>query len=222
MKHHISFDIEFLKNPYPGKLIVVEGIDGSGKTTQAKELVKKLNKADLNASFTKEPTDDLIGKFIRENILSGKVSVSPVATQYLFNADRAMHVEKISEFLKKGVTVVMDRYFWSSVAYAIADMGGAEDFYLTAFSILSFYHRFFIPDITFFLKISPETALSRITESGKHVEIYDNQKTLALTEKSYELLIQKFPESFTITNGERPIEEINEELFDKVKNSITY
>src|SRR5690348_13914041 len=118
MKHMVEptwKDLEFRKNPYKGKLIVIEGIDGSGKTTSAKALVENLKKAGYDTAYSKEPTDDVIGSFIREKILSGHVAISPLALQYLFNADRAMHMEKIEKLLKKGTIVVMDRYFWSSV-----------------------------------------------------------------------------------------------------------
>ncbi|HSD98785.1 MAG TPA: dTMP kinase, partial [Patescibacteria group bacterium] len=114
-------DLSFRKNPYKGKLSAIEGIDGAGKTTSSKELVKLLNKAGHNASYSKEPTDDIIGQFIREKILSGNMSMSPLALQYLFNADRAMHMEKIEKQLEKGMIIVMDRYFWSSVAYGMKD-----------------------------------------------------------------------------------------------------
>ena len=121
MIYPISFNLELRKNAYPGKLVVIEGIDGSGKTTQAKELVKRLNKNNINAAYTKEPTDMVIGQFIREKILTGQITLHPVASQYLFNADRVMHMEKIEALLAKGMIVVMDRYFWSAVAYSIAD-----------------------------------------------------------------------------------------------------
>lgn len=220
MKHHISFDLEFRKNPYKGKLIVVEGMDGSGKTTQAKEIVKMLNKKGHDASYTKEPTDQIIGQFIREKILSGNISINPLALQYLFNADRVMHMEKMEAFLQKGKIIVMDRYFWSSVAYALADLPNVKDWYLTAFSVLSFYHQFIAPDKTFFLDISLTTALERIKQSGKHAEIYDNGEHLPKIAENYTKLIQEFPEMFTMVNGDRKQEEITEEIVGKIIASL--
>lgn len=220
MKHTISFELEFRTNPYPGKLIVVEGIDGSGKTTQAKEVVKMLNKKGHDAAYTKEPTDQLIGQFIREKILSGKYAINPLALQYLFNADRVMHMEKMEEFLKKGKTIVMDRYFWSSVAYALADLPNVKDWYLVSFSVLSFYHQFIAPDKTFFLDISLTTALERIKQSGKHAEIYDNGQALPKIAENYTKLIQAFPEMFTMINGNRKQAEITEEIVEKIITSL--
>jgi dTMP kinase len=217
MKYPVSFDLELRKNPYPGRLITIEGIDGAGKTTQAKELVKRLNKNGGNAAYTKEPTDLVIGQFIREKILSGNLQMHPVALQYLFNADRVMHMEKIETFLKKGLTVVMDRYFWSAVAYAIADVGGDLDQYLTAFSILSSYHQFIVPDETFYLDITADKALERIQASGKHTEIYDNKEKLPKIVHAYTLLMKKFPDQFTIIAADKTPEKVTDEIVDLLK-----
>ncbi len=221
MKVSLSFNLEFRPNLYPGKLVVVEGIDGAGKTTQAKEIVKRLNKEGYNASYTKEPTDMVIGQFIREKILSGNLDINPLALQYLFNADRVMHMEKIESLLQKGMIIVMDRYFWSSVAYAMADLGEVKDWYFTAFSILSFYNQFILPDFSFFLKVSPDIALERIKQSGKHNEIYDTAEKLPKIEKNYEGLMKEFPELFTIINAEQKQEEITEEIVGIIKANMS-
>lgn len=217
MKYPINFELELKKNPYPGKLIAIEGIDGAGKTTQAKELVKHLNKEGFNAAYTKEPTDMIIGQFIREKVLSGEVEMDPIALQYLFNADRVMHMEKIRGLLEKGMVIVMDRYFWSAVAYAMADLDETPDRYLLAFSVLSAYHQFITPDFNFFLKISPKEAEKRIAGSGKHTEIYDKLEKLERTESTYVTLLEKFPDQFIEINAERPEEEITEEILKTVR-----
>jgi thymidylate kinase len=88
-KYHIEFDIDLRQNPYPGKYIVIEGIDGSGKSTQVKRLKEALEKEGKTVLETSEPnTHDAIGKLVRE-VLSGKETISPVAIQYLFSANRA-------------------------------------------------------------------------------------------------------------------------------------
>lgn len=217
MKYPISFDLELRKNPFPGKLITIEGIDGAGKTTQAKELVKRINKEGGNAAYTKEPTDLVIGQFIREKVLSGNLQMHPVALQYLFNADRVMHMEKIEEFLQKGLTVIMDRYFWSAVAYAVADIGGDLDEYLTAFSVLSFYHQFITPDLTVYLSLPAAAALDRIQASGKHTEIYDNKEKLPKIAHAYDLLMQKFPDQFTIVDANKEANKITDDIMQLLK-----
>lgn len=215
MKYPVQFEIEFKKNPYPGKFIAIEGIDGSGKTTQAALLCQKLQEKGIAAHCTKEPTDEPTGKMIRQ-VLSGEITMPPVALQYLFNADRAVHQEQFIERLKKGEYIVTDRYFWSSVAYAIADLSEIDDYYLTVFSLLSFYNRFLIPDITFYLRVNPKTGTDRIGETGKKREIYDHEEKLVKIQKGYEFLLQKFPEKFVIIDAEKSIEEVSEEILEKV------
>lgn len=215
MKYPVSFELEFQRNKFPGKLIAIEGIDGSGKTTQSHELVRKLNEKGMKAIYTKEPTDHETGKLIRK-VLSREVTMPPISLQYLFSADRGIHELEIEEYLGEGKIIVTDRYFWSSVGYGVADLNGSMDFYLTAFSILSFYHRFIIPDITFFLDISANTVYTRIKGSHDHKEIYDNREKLVKIKNSYDKLIERFKREFTVVDGTRSVEKISQELFEKV------
>lgn len=216
MKYHVEFDIDFKRNKLPGKFIVIEGIDASGKTTQAELLGKKIK----GAIVTKNPTDNnLIGKFIREKVLAGKVSLPPVAHQYLFAADREIQQQEIIEHLRKGKTVISDRYLWSSVAYGIADREGTdyedwEEVSVVALSVLSMYHQFLMPDLNIYLDISVEEAKKRMKKSDKHKEIYDNQNMNRKIEKGYAWLLKVFPEEFTKVDGDgdRKPEEINEEI----------
>lgn len=221
-KYNIKFNLDFKRNPYKGRLIAIEGIDGSGKTTQAKELKKILKKNGNGVYFTKNPTDGEIGKFIRQ-ILAGKKHFSPVSFQYLFVADRAYQQSELSEKLKKGHMVVTDRYFWSSVAYGAEDRGidfkkgQSADVLLSAFGILSTYYQFMVPDITIYLKISPRTALERISKERASKDIYDQKGKLENVAAGYDWLIKKFPKEFIILDGERPVAEITEEILKKIK-----
>lgn len=215
MKYPVNFELEFQRHSYPGRLIAIEGIDGSGKTTQSHKLVEALQKNNINAIYTKEPTDHETGKLIRK-VLSREVAMPPISLQYLFSADRGIHEIEIEKLLREGNVIITDRYFWSSVAYGVADLNGSIDFYVTAFSILSFYHRFIVPDITFFLDIPAETAYERIKESHDHKEIYDNRGKLVKIKDSYDKLIGRFKEEFTLVDGARSVEEISKELFEKV------
>lgn len=220
MKYNVSFDIDFRRNPYPGKLIVFEGIEASGKTTHtqmAGDILQKTHKIFL----TKNPTNSFIGDFIRQNLLAGKVRIPPISLQYLFGADREIQQQEIIERLKKGEIVISDRYFWSSVAYGAADIETDYDNFtnlsLTAFSLLSMYHQFIVPDITFFLDISLDEAEKRMSKSKKHTEIYDNKEMNIRVKKGYDWLIKKFPDEFTILNGEKPVEKVTDEIVEKIK-----
>ncbi|MEK7451059.1 MAG: dTMP kinase [Patescibacteria group bacterium] len=224
MKYHIEFDLELKKNPYPGKLIVIEGIDGSGKTTQAQKVTEALNGKGIKSILTKEPTDEATGKLIRR-ILSGETNLPSVAFQYLFSADRAVHQEQIENYLKKGITVVNDRYFWSSVVYGMVDKeidfkkkNGDRENLLVALSILSMYHQFLLPDFSFALKVSVATALERIKRKDKHIEIYEKESKLKKLATGYDWLTKQFPKEITVMNGEKSVEEVTKEIIKRIKN----
>lgn len=103
----------------PG-FIVFEGLDGAGTTTQAKELVHYLVDSGSQAEFTCEPTDNVTGTAIRR-LLVGLEFAQPWTLALLFAADRHEHVERPETGIRArcgaGVTVVSDRYLFSSIAY---------------------------------------------------------------------------------------------------------
>lgn len=221
MKYKVSFAIDFKKNKYKGRFIAIEGMDGSGKTTQAENVVRELVKKGYKAKYTKEPTDGVIGKFIKKEILSGKVKVAPASIQYLIAADRATHQYEIENELKKGTLLITDRYFWSAVCYGFADIKRPLDDYLTSMSILSMYNQFLNTDITFFLDISINTALKRIGKSSKHNEIYDNEKKLIKIKKAYDLLKKNFAKEFTVVNGEKNVDEVTKDLVRRIEAKVS-
>ncbi|MBI4097796.1 MAG: dTMP kinase, partial [Candidatus Levybacteria bacterium] len=215
--YHVEFDLDFERNTNPGKFIVLEGIEASGKTTQ----VKRLGQAFPDVVLTKNPTDGQIGSFIRREVLGGHSNIPPVAYQYLFSADREIFQQDLTAYLKAGKTVICDRYFWSSVAYGIADRWGMdyenwENVSLVSLSILSMYHQFILPDLTIYLDISLEESLKRLKGSEKHTEIYDNHETNIKVKKGYDWLIKKFPEEITVVDGEKSIEEVTKEIISKI------
>jgi dTMP kinase len=222
MKYHVSFDLEFKKNIYPGKFIVLEGIEASGKTTQVKRLAKILsNKGKIFT--TKNPTDNEIGTYIRKEILAGnKAHIPPVSYQYLFAADRVIQQQELIDHLKRGETVICDRYFWSSVAYGIADREGTdfenwEEVSMTALSILSIYHQFILPDLTVYLDVSVEESSRRMKGSIKHTEIYDNHQMNIKIEKGYDWLLENFKNEIIRIDGEKPIDKMTEEIVKLVE-----
>lgn len=219
MKTHVEFDLELARNPYRGLLIALEGVDGSGKTTQVERLVVALEKRKLTVIKTTEPTDEPTGKFVR-SALSGELPLPPVALQYLFCADRAVHQEKIKKDLEPGTIVISDRYFWSSVAYGIVDVNAEGDRLLMAYSILSMYHKFLTPDITFYLNIDIDATMERISDK-KNKEIYENRERLTKVKKAYEdFLLKKFPEEFVVINADKPEAEITEELLEIIEKKL--
>lgn len=227
MKYPIKFELSFKKHEFPGKLIVFEGIDGSGKTTQAQKLVEELQNNGIEAVYTKEPTDGEIGKLIRR-ILVGEKKFEPVSFQYLFSADRVEHQEEILELLKKGKTVVSDRYFWSSVPYGATDRGidfkknqNEANILIVCYSILSLYHQFIVPDKTIYLNADPATALDRLWKARHIPDIYDRIEKLEKIAAGYEWLIKKFPEEFIVIDANKAVDEVSKEMLVKLESVLT-
>jgi dTMP kinase len=142
-------------------LIVLEGIDGSGKSTVAKALAEHLGD---RAVLTREPTDSWIGRAVKEG--DGR-EVSPYVDALLFMADRAQHTLEMAELVRKGKTVVCDRYYHSTVAYQTASLrrkGLGDNF---GWLLDSNTRISLKPDITFLLVLPPESMPGRISDRSE-------------------------------------------------------
>lgn len=215
MNYHIEFNLDFKRNLYPGTFIVLEGIDGSGKTTQIKRVKNSLTKLSGKEVFlTKEPTESVVGQLIKK-IVRNEIKVPKTAIQYLFCADRVIHLEKVViPKLKEGAIVVSDRYFWSSLAYGIAD----RNTLLAAQSILSMYNQFLVPDFTFYLRVAVSTAISRLSQMQKTKELYEEKGKLLKIAKGYDWVVKQFPKEITVIDGEMSVEEVTKEIIKKVSS----
>lgn len=197
-----------IKNPYPGKFIVFEGLDGSGTTTQANLLFKYLKKQEKKVYLTGEPTRSLIGGLI-EGQLAGDWESSPECLQLLFTADRAHHLEKeIIPLLKKGITVICTRYILSTLAYGNLDIKDEK-------WLMEINKKFIWPDITFLLKVSPKICIQRIKRERFHKELFEKEGKLKKVLKNY-LKFAKKLKNIYIINGEKPIKEVFEEIKEKL------
>lgn len=199
------------KNSYPGKFIVFEGLDGSGQSTQAGKLVDFLNESGqklkyghTGAHLTKEPTSYLIGGLLRSQ-LSGDWKSSQECLQLLFSADRAHHLEKeIIPLLERGVTVVCDRYFFSTMAYGALDIKDRK-------WLVGLNKNFLYPDMTFLLKTSPKICIERINKSRYGVALFEKEQLLTRVWENFVLLPKKFKDIFII-NGEKPVDKVFEDI----------
>lgn len=185
-----------------GILIAIEGIDGAGKTTQSKALVKWLKKNGYEAKYTSEPTSFAIGK-----LLSRLASTtSPALEALLFAADRLEHVRRVIEpSLKKGYVVVSDRYVHSSIAYQGAMLGDVEWVRL----INKYAPK---PDIAFLLDVEPKLALSRIRRRKSK---FEKLELLEVVRKIY--LDMVAAGELILLNGAKPSSQVTEELLDKIR-----
>lgn len=209
-----------ITNPYPGKFIVFEGLDGSGTTTQANLLFKYLKKQGKKVYLTGEPTRSLIGGLI-EGQISGDWKSTPECLQLLFTTDRAHHLEKgIIPLLKKGITVICIRYILSTLAYGNLDIKDEK-------WLMTINKKFIWPDITFLLKVSPKICIQRIKKERFHKELFEKEEKLKGVYKNY-LKFAKKPAPYRtggsgagfknihIINGEKPIKEVFGEIKSKL------
>lgn len=141
--------------------IVFEGIDGCGKTTQSKKLVKYLNKLGLNVIYTREPGGSLLAEKLREIILNDVLD--PEMELILMLIARIDHINNfIIPNLKKGNIVVCDRFTDSTIAYQKYGRGLKFDSVIVNELMIKTLE--IKPDITFIMDISPESALSRVKD----------------------------------------------------------
>lgn len=140
-----------------GVLIAIEGIDGAGKTTQSEILAKRLTEKGYPIRSLHEPTEGKWGKKIKELAKNGRHQIEPETELDYFYFDRLEDVEKnIGPSLKEKKIVIMDRYYFSSVAYQ-SGRGLSPDHIEKRNTIIAP-----IPDITIILDLDPEVALTRI------------------------------------------------------------
>jgi dTMP kinase len=152
-----------------GVFIVIEGLDGSGKTTQAKLLATNLKKT-CPAIYTAEPSRGQIGKFIRNRILYEEKRLSVSVEALLFAADRIEHIQnEVQPALQKGVVVVSDRYLYSSLAYQ-GSAGLSLDWIRSVNSLA------LKPDLALFIDVAPETVLARLKRKKSVMENLETQR----------------------------------------------
>lgn len=201
------------KNPYKGKFIAFEGLDGSGQTTQANLSRDYLIKEGVKVILTKEPTKDSeAGKKIRK-ALNKEIAVSPIRLRKLFVEDRDWHQKNIIiPNLKKGKLVITDRSQFSSFAFGTAH--GVDLNY-----IIKLNDKFIEPDLVILLKTSPRTSLERIKKRGEDQTLFEKEKQLEKVWQVYEKLAKRF-KNIIIVDGEKTIEEIHKKIRQIIKRVL--
>ena len=190
-----------------------EGLDGCGKTTQARLLAEALTAEGVDVVLTREPGGTPLGEQVRELVLHGD-HVAPWAEVALYAASRAQHVvQVIRPALERGATVVCDRYLDTSVAYQGAGRGLGVDF------VLDLNLRVvdgLLPDVTVLVEIDPETALARLGDKRDRIERAD-AAFWPLVVEAYRDLAARFPERYVVVDGRLPVEELAAEVRDRLR-----
>ena len=200
--------------------IALEGIDGSGKSTQTKLLTEQLTAQGHKVYSTFEPTNNQIGKLIRD-ILRGNTKADHRVIAGLFVADRLDHLLNeeygIVKKLEEGYTVIMDRYLFSSYAYQGAHMN--IDWVIQANAMSAEILR---PDVNIFIDVSPEVSMHRVHTNREKVELFETLDSLKLVRSKYMEAFekQKHLEHIVSINGDRPVEAIAEDIWLQVKEML--
>lgn len=200
-----------------GKFIVFEGIDGSGKTTQMQMLAKRLKKKGTTCYATMEPTGGPVGSMVRQ-ILSGRMKADNRVIAALCAADRLDHLlnetDGLTAKLEKGITVLSDRYYFSSYAYQGLDM--PMDWIIKINSQCSDVLK---PTVNIFIDIDADTAMERITKNRFHQELFEKKSKLARIRDNYFEAFEclKETEQVIVIDGTGTPEQISEVIWEHVK-----
>lgn len=176
-----------------GKFIVLEGLDGSGKTTQMKLLAELMEAQGIKAVTTFEPTDGPVGLLIRQ-ALHKEIALPQETIAMLFAADRYQHVTgQLLELLGEGCCVICDRYYFSNFVYQ-ADETPVERLIMLNQPSMELLR----PDVTLFLDVPPEECVRRINEGREMQELYDSLEKLTKVREDYLAVFRRLEEQENI------------------------
>lgn len=185
-----------------GVLIVLEGIDGAGTTTQAKTLAER-----LDGHLTCEPSTGPVGKLLRRMLGGEHAPVDATTMSLLFAADRADHLQReVEPALARGRVVVSDRWYHSSLAY----QGTGEE----RAWIRELNRRARAPDLTIFLEVTPEVAAERRSHRDDTTDIYDALETQRRVAAGYRAAIELLSdtENIRVIDGERSVQQLADDI----------
>ncbi len=193
--------------PEKGLLITFEGIDGSGKTTQAKRLAASLGSD--RAFLTKEPGGTPVGQILRSILLDPALVLDPQAELYLFLADRAQHVKTcVLPQLETGKTVIVDRFIDATVAYQGYGLNHPAGL------IKTIHHHILghlLPDKTFLFDLDPPKARERIEKRGDRKTSVENRPEdfFHRVREGYLTIARENPDRFIVLDALLPEHELS-------------
>lgn len=191
-----------------GYFIALEGIDGCGKSTQAKRLAELLTHSGRSVVLTREPGSTPAGEVIRQLLFN--TDLLPISEVYLFAADRAEHIERvIKPALKRNKVVISDRYLLSSVVYQGIGKGVGTDIVR---KINAHVTDGISPDITFVLDLPVDKSIKRVQNANRfeYRELQVNVKKGFLAEASSN------PKSITVIDANGSVDEVTQSIWRRL------
>ena len=200
-------------------LLTFEGIDGSGKSTQARRLRDRLRTAGYETLLVREPGGTDFSERVRSLLLDSSLNVQPFAELLLFSAARAQLVaERIRPALEDGCIVICDRFYDSTTAYQGAGRGVAEPEWLQPF------HRRvtddLVPDRTYLVEVDVETARRRRDDDGGEADRMEAAGSAFYERVSaaYAELAEAHPDRIVRLDGHRSIDDLEAEIWADVRS----
>ena len=196
------------------KFITFEGIDGCGKSTQARLLLEYMNKSGVETILVREPGGTNISESIREILLhSSSGQMGDRTESLLMTASRAqLTQEVIIPNMEQGKFVIADRYSDSTLAY----QGGGRNLDIEWLIELNNYATFtLLPDITFFVDIRSEEALRRLDSNKDRIE-GEGIEFQARVRKTYHELAERFNDRYVILDGYGEIGDIHQKVLNEM------
>lgn len=204
------------------KFITIEGGEGSGKTSVIIKLIDELNKRGYQTLSTREPGGSKIAEEIREVILNVENTNMDYMTEaLLYAASRRQHLEEVVKpAIKDGKLVICDRYVDSSLAYQGHARGLGID---NVYEVNMYATGGFMPDLTIFIDVPPEVGLSRIKKNNRSVDRLDLEKMNFhnLVHEGYLKVYERFPERIVRIDGNKPIDEVYEDLLKIIDQKLS-
>jgi dTMP kinase len=187
-----------------GKLITIEGLDGAGKTTLASALLATLHARGVETELLREPGGVRAAELIRDLVKDPTLSISPRAEALLYAAARAQLVDEALEpLLARGVTVLLDRFVDSSLAY----QGGGRDLGVQPVrAINEFATGGLSPDLTLLLRVSPDVGRQRADQRGEALDRLEQEPDVffARIADTYDALAAASPDRICVLEGAQP------------------
>ncbi len=204
-----------------GRFIVLEGLDGSGISTQTEYLRTWFQRSRIPVSVTKEPTDGPAGAIAKWALRKELRDVPEHALALLFAADRQYHVEReIIPSLGAGTNVICDRYFLSSFAYQLVKVNDLD-------WLRKLNAKCPVPDLTIFLDIPVEDCLKRMTSDAwrglDKLQLYEDEQQLSQIRENFLTVISSLQtegHNIVIVDAGDEIQQVGERIVDCTKRLL--